>query len=205
MGPVTAAYNSEGGWGVSTHSRISRSTKWGVPTYTNDDIFTIDGEELVYEAGTDGPRVYHTEHESYRKIAYYNTGTDGSYWKVFNQDGSWATYGYRDEAIAGDARILPVDRDNAAAQPRVWAIAESQDKGGYDITRYLYTAFDDEGQKIPPADDPDGAYYLDRIVSGKSGRNGERPSRDPAEATKPGRTGASAIAAVAGSPARSAS
>ena len=67
MGRVAASYNSESGWSVGGHSRIARSTKWGVPEYSDDDIFTLNGEELVYATGTN-PRIYHTEHESYHRL-----------------------------------------------------------------------------------------------------------------------------------------
>lgn len=150
MGRVAASYNSESGWSVGGHSRIARSSKWGVPGYDDNDIFTLDGEELVYASGTN-PRIYHTEHESYQKIEYHNPGQAASSWKIYNQDGSWATYG-----STADSRIEAIGKP--AEQPRAWAIAESRDKGGYHVTKYAYTE-----------DSANGSYYLDRIVSGKTG------------------------------------
>lgn len=150
MGRVAANYNSESGWSVGGHSRIARSTKWGVPEYSDDDIFTLNGQELVYASGTN-PKIYHTENESYQKIEYHNPGQTDSYWKIYNQDGSWSTYG-----STADSRIEAIGKP--AEQPRAWAIAESRDKGNHHVTTYAYTE-----------DSANGSYYLDKIVSGKTG------------------------------------
>ena len=95
MGKVSAAYNSESGWSVGGSSRISRSTKWGVPSYTNDEIFTLDGRELVKASVTPGTPMcddgtswlYHPENENYQRILYCKPGETDSYWKIYDQAG----------------------------------------------------------------------------------------------------------------------
>jgi RHS repeat-associated protein len=162
MGTVQAVYNSETGWQVGAASMISRSTRWGVPGYTNInfhwdyDIYTLNGMEMVYKFND---FAYHTEKESYLRIqyknnlAYYEKISGTSYWEVTGKDGTVSKYG-----ATADSRIEGIGRLNN--QPRAWAISETRDVYS-NLTKYSYIE-----------DTVDGGCYLQKVVKGKANGSG---------------------------------
>ncbi len=157
MGEVQAVYTSAGGgrWTVGATSQITRSTRWGVPKWDDNDIFLLDGQELVCESGCStigGTRVYHQKNQSYMKIEYIDVGSDSSHWKIQGKDGTIHTYGG-----TPDSRIAGLGKPNE--HPRVWAINRTTDYSENTIKNYKYITFDGS----------DGAFYLDRIVVGVNG------------------------------------
>ncbi|MBL8992307.1 MAG: VCBS repeat-containing protein, partial [Spirochaetia bacterium] len=81
------------GWSLAQEG-ITRDTRRGIPTYTTNDIFFYNGQELIYSNGSTSPRIYKLKNESsFIRLEYYpsNVGADG-YWKVL-KDGVTKTYG----------------------------------------------------------------------------------------------------------------
>ncbi|MBL8991860.1 MAG: VCBS repeat-containing protein, partial [Spirochaetia bacterium] len=81
------------GWSIPQEG-ITRDTRKGIPSYTTNDIFFLNGQELVYSNGTSSPRIYRLKNEgSFLRIEFYpsNVGGDG-YWKTI-KDGVVSTYG----------------------------------------------------------------------------------------------------------------
>ncbi len=159
MGEVKAVYSSAGGggWTVGTTSRITRSPRWGVPKLNDNDVFLLDGQELVCKGdgnvcATGDVREYYTKNQSYSSIQYFNAGGENSFWKVREKDGTTHTYGK-----TPDSRIVGLGR--LSNHPRVWAINKTSDF--HEKVKKLYTYKSIEGS--------DGAFYLDRIVIGVSG------------------------------------
>lgn len=152
MGIIGAGYTSNSGWSVGKKSVISRSSTWNVPNYTDDDIFALDGMELVYDANssTNEYNVYHTKKENYKKIKYINPGTNSSYWQVIDKDGTTSTYGE-----SGNSRINRYNYSDDA-QPRAWAIDETRNEKEGNIIKYYY-------------DNVQYAFYIIKIIRGKIG------------------------------------
>ncbi|WP_196139344.1 RHS repeat-associated core domain-containing protein [Aliikangiella sp. G2MR2-5] len=149
---VSASYSSNGGWSVGQVSHISRSTRFGLPKYNENDIFTLNGQELVCATNCEavsGDRIYHLSNENYQKIEFINIDSEDSYWQVTDKNGGVTRYGASD-----DSRIEAVDIE--AAHPRVWAITDKKDAANTELTKYLYS-------EIPEA----GNYYLHFVISGK--------------------------------------
>lgn len=158
MGGAGANYSSAGGggWSIESYSSITRDSSWGVPNYNDNDIFLLDGEELVYASGTN-PKLYHTKNESYAKVEYYNPGTSSSYWKITTADGSKSYYGaWKNGSVANDARILGVGK--SSSHPRMWAIKIQTDAAEYNIIKYVYYN----------EDTTTGAVALKLVISGKT-------------------------------------
>jgi hypothetical protein len=158
MGRVSARYSSLArGWYIGETSQITRDIKYrGVPNYFDFDIFTLDGNELIYSGGTN-PRLYHCCKQNYTKIEYWDPDTGMSYWKVYALDGSIWYYGN-----TADSRIEAVDSPiqfyrEPGAQPRVWAVASVCGNGNVNLTKYTY--FEDTEK---------GGFYLTRITTGKT-------------------------------------
>ncbi len=151
LGFVTASYSSNApkssAWAIAQASLIQRDTKWGVPTYSDQDIFLLDGQELAYESGLN-PRVYHTKDEMYCRIEYFNPGSISSYWRVTDKSGHVRYYGETEES-----RIIGIGK--SAEHPRVWSITREVES--FEITRYRY-----ENDSI------NGSYYLSSVIKGKA-------------------------------------
>jgi RHS repeat-associated protein len=147
MGLVSAQYSSEGGWSVGGASVIGRSTKWGVPAYGTNDIYTLDGDELAVQS-----IFYHTARENYHRIIQQCPNTVGSFWEVTAQNGTLARYG-----ATPDSRV---ERTGIASddQPRLWAVSYVSNQVTKTVIRYFY--HEDNGQ---------GLFYLTNIVAGKMG------------------------------------
>jgi RHS repeat-associated protein len=160
MGNANLSYCSGNGgrWQVDVLA-ITRSTKFGPPKYDDSDLFLFDGMELIYDTAKG---VYHTVSESYRKIEYCNRGTEGSYWKVTDTDGSVRFFGINTDGDTG-SRIEPVGIDSGVAkiQPRAWALAERDDAALNETIRYNYV-------KYTAGSGASGDYYLASVVKGKS-------------------------------------
>ncbi|HBA84847.1 MAG TPA: hypothetical protein DCZ95_12200 [Verrucomicrobia bacterium] len=146
MGDVTAVYSSDQGWSIGGGSVIERSSKWGVPTYTANDLFMLDGEEMAVYMG-----FYHTSRENYLRIRQQNAGGADSWWQVEAQDGTVSKYG-----ITADSRIEGIGK--AATQPRAWAISEARNVLRGTLVKYVYEE-----------DAATGSFYLSKIISGKIG------------------------------------
>ena len=154
MGASGVAYSSQGGgWSVMGLSGITRQNKHGVPGFTNDDIFELDGMELVYASETTEYRLYHTQRESYQRIRYYNpTSPSTSYWEITTKDGTKRYYG-----TSGDSRIEGRNKAGQSLGIRVWALQEVKDINN-NSTKYYYNE-----------DTAHGDYYLSKRISGKNG------------------------------------
>ena len=158
MGASGVAYSSQGGgWSVMGLSGITRQNKHGVPGFTNDDIFELDGMELVYASGSN-PRLYHTQRESYQRIRYYNpTSPSTSYWEITTKDGTKRFYGALSDGTTNDSRIEGRDENGDSLGVRVWALKEVKDIDS-NSTKYYYNE-----------DTTHGDYYLSKIITGKNG------------------------------------
>ena len=159
---VSATYNSSSGeWSVGGFSAISRSAKWGVPKFTNDDVFELDGNELI-EVARDSQKIeYIASKNSYAKFTYYYPNTPNSYWKVEHKDGSVSFYGAdASGSIADDARFESLGQPvgiEPERQPLRWAL-----KYSLDSTQHNFTAFN-----YAEATSGERWQVLKSIVSGK--------------------------------------
>lgn len=148
---LTASYSSQTGWSIGSTSQISRSTRYGVPAYDANDIFVLDGQELVCatncnQIGT--TRIYHQVRENYSRIEFVSAGTANSYWKVTTKTGQISRYGY-----SNDSRIDAIGRSSNS--PRVWVISDSKNTTNTNLTSYRYT-------------NQQGQYYLQWVSRGKA-------------------------------------
>ena len=105
------------GWSLNL-SKIERSTRTGVPTYTSPELggdqFELDGALLVQDP-TESKR-FHLEQTDHRRIVYYpGTGPAVDYWEVTTPDGTKFLYGSR-TATDPDANSK---LDNTGRQPSV--------------------------------------------------------------------------------------
>ena len=161
MGDVVLAYSSSGGWSLGGYSAITRSTKNGIPKYEDtQDTFLVDGEELVYQSGSN-PRIYRKKRDSFEKIELYNPGNSSqSYWVVRHPDGSRSVYaaekGSSGNTPMVNGRALPVGgrNDKHHGQPWGWYITQKWSRGDYSRTNWEYQY-------------QDGQMRLVRVSSGK--------------------------------------
>jgi len=89
------------GWSVPV-SKVTCSTRFGLPDYLNCDRFELDGEVLVGPAPKNEPTDldrYHTFNESFARIVHLDS-TDQ--WAVTSVDGVTRTYGSN---FANEARV----------------------------------------------------------------------------------------------------
>ena len=151
MGDIAATYSSARGWSIGQTSAIRRSTKWGTPSYTTDDIFTLNGGEMVRDSSVFQGR-YYTARQNYARIEYFAEGTGASYWKVTAQDGTVSLYGN-----TADSRF---ERNGKSydVHPRAWALNEIRSEKDRTLVRYVY---DENNTK--------GSAYLSKVVKGKIG------------------------------------
>lgn len=108
------------GWSLAASS-ISRSLKRGTPEYNSEDVFTLDGQELVPDASVSGR--FHTRRESFLRIDQQSGGT----WVVTSKDGTRRRYG-----VTSNAQIL--GRNGQVFQ---WLLAQEEDLSGNVVT-YTY-------------------------------------------------------------------
>ena len=122
------------GWSLLGIDAIARSTKCGVPTFDERDVFVWSGQDLIRDA--DG--TYHTQKESFARIERLGEGA-GSSWLVTTPNGVQYRYG-----ATGSSRILA--HENADVVHR-WALDRVMDpNGNYYTIQYL-------------RDDASAAYY----------------------------------------------
>ena len=163
MGDVSMNYSSNGGWYLGGGSSITRSTKYGVPSYTSSDTFEYNGEELVLVKSYMTYRYYISKRYNNCLFKYIYAGNPGSsYWVVSFPDGSKAWFGRRSDLSGTDnsevmgSRIIAPDGVHEG-KPHSWMIAEYQSRGGYDVKYYEWY----RGNKSQPV--------LKIIISGKKG------------------------------------
>lgn len=97
---VALTYSSDGGSGlcgkgfdVSAGSSITTDTRWGLPTYTKNDTYLLDGVKLVQYSGSDDSTVYNCARETaYQKIVHVHNSTS-NYWVVTEKSGRIKVYG----------------------------------------------------------------------------------------------------------------
>jgi|GEM_PF-4258527 len=148
MGDISLSYSSNSGWFIGGYSVITRSTKNGVPSYTFDDTFLLDGEELVLIYSDTSHYEYRTKRDSDTKILqvlYLDSQTNKiiSMWEVYRPDGSVAYY---------NECVWAPDRESGKI--RGWAISRKRDRGDDNVTYYKYH------QSY-------GELYLYRVINGK--------------------------------------
>ncbi|HKC52715.1 MAG TPA: SpvB/TcaC N-terminal domain-containing protein, partial [Myxococcota bacterium] len=83
------------GWTLNM-SRIERSTRFGAPTYWDEqDDFELDGELLVPDPRS-GSNRFHKQHADFSRIQYLpGSSPELSYWEVTRTDGTKMRYGSR--------------------------------------------------------------------------------------------------------------
>lgn len=114
------------GWQL-TGGEIRRSTRFGVPTYSDTvDQFELDGELLVPGASSGS---YHTARESFRRVVFLPSGT----WEVTDTRGS--TYRY------GGTPASEIRRDGSTGPVFRWLLSEMEDADGNKI-KFSYDASD---------------------------------------------------------------
>ncbi|RPI74091.1 MAG: hypothetical protein EHM45_19690, partial [Desulfobacteraceae bacterium] len=148
MGPVSLNYHSDGGWSWGAGGMITRSTKKGVPKYTLDDTFLLNGQELVATAGLDsGTTIYTLKRQIGPNMlkAYYYTDNTKNQWVVLRSDGSRDEYSYAIRAQGG----------KFDGQTYAWGLSDQYSRAKYDHTRYFWK---DLGQ---------GQHEIEYIVSAK--------------------------------------
>lgn len=122
---VSLQYSSEGaygavgvGWRVSGES-IARRTRFGCPKGDSSDKFELNGEELVNVGG-----VYHTQHESFRRIRF---DTSQDRWTVEEPSGIVKTFGKESAA-----------REEGSGEFSIrWHLSETRDRFG-NLIQYFY-------------------------------------------------------------------
>ena len=118
--------NTGYGWLLSGVDAISRSTKCGVPTLDDGDVFVWRGQELV----ADSSGVYHTAKESFARIERLGQGVSGS-WLVTMPDGRRYHYGSED-----NGRIVTHENPNVVHR---WALTRVEDpNGNFYTVEYLH-------------------------------------------------------------------
>lgn len=142
---IALGYNSQGykgpagwggvGWSLSGLGQIERSTKTGIPNYTSNDTFLLDGQELVGVGGG----FYKSKIYDYRRIE-----DKGGYWIVTDKSGTRYRYGYNN-----DSKIEAVGRNGSV---RLWALDNVTDTHGNSIE----VSYDE--------DTVNGDYYLANIT-----------------------------------------
>ncbi len=155
---VTLRYNSGGGngpfgiaWTCSPELSIQRQVEKGLPTYSDNDTFTLNGEELV--ALTDGS--YRTENES----AFQRIIRDGSGWIIYDKNGPRHYLGSTPSSTNPSRIVRPGGGDTFTDTFR-WCEDSTVDVHGNQIGFY-YTTF---------ADSP-GNHYCSEIRYSVFGTN----------------------------------
>jgi RHS repeat-associated protein len=161
---LSLAYNSSGrnawlgvGWQLSGLSSIRRTSPGrGAPNYDNDDVYYLDGAELVpCTAGMQSPSckyraspaylAYTTKIESFQRIAF-DPSMPGGEWFVWNTTGTKMTY---------EPRTY-----NAASGVFTWVLKQVEDTLGNKLSYvYWYDSFPPTPGEVFSL----GEQYLDRI------------------------------------------
>jgi hypothetical protein len=77
-----------------TIPRISIDTRFGLPAYTKEDTYLLNGEELLLYREAAGYNVYRPAREhSFREIRHMYDGDTINYWTVTGKDGSIQYFG----------------------------------------------------------------------------------------------------------------
>ncbi|EPS41108.1 hypothetical protein H072_4973 [Dactylellina haptotyla CBS 200.50] len=127
------------GWSMSGLSRISRSTQPNLPMYTEDDIFNIDGTEMVaatelklQDNGWSVQRYISRVGNIGPRIERWSSGSD-MYWKVYSGGGITSIYGRDSESrIANGERVFS------------WLISEAYDNFG-SFQKVIFKREDEKG------------------------------------------------------------
>ena len=168
---ISVNYNSQAGngllgqgWNLSSMSMITRAGKdfyhdgkVSPVTYTNDDVFMLDGSRLSPITGANGANgtTYRTEIESYATITSYGSvGGGPEKFIVVSKDGTTKEYGY-----TSDAKLMTDDNSKVMmyAMNKVKDINGNYVKYIYDnssrslrISEILYTGNDDVIPTLSP-------------------------------------------------------
>lgn len=153
-------------------ARLTRNTRHRLPTYDDDDTFTLDSADLVpcLDDTGDGwrPRERRTADGDYR-IAVYRERIEGAFgaierwtrrdgdvhWRVRDRDG--------DAHVFGEAATARVANPGDPRRVFEWLIEETVDPHG-DRVRYRYRS--EDGVGVAPHQRTGVATYLDRILYG---------------------------------------
>ncbi|MEL7239387.1 MAG: SpvB/TcaC N-terminal domain-containing protein, partial [Planctomycetota bacterium] len=123
------------GWSMSVPA-IGRMTSRGAPNYTTDDLFDVDGSELVQVGSDAGDLIYRARFEGgfvrYRWVAA-GTGTDG-HWIAESPDGGRSYFG----ADAQGNLVPSARRMRPQGGTAEYCLVESVDVYGHAV-RYSYT------------------------------------------------------------------
>ena len=131
--------NTGYGWSLTGVDEISRSSKCGVPTLDDSDVFVWQGQELVRDAAG----LYHTAKEGFARIERIGDGATSS-WLVTLPNGLRYRYGGTE-----NSRIMA--HENGEVVHR-WALDRVEDpNGNYYTVEYL-------------RDDASAAYYPQTIT-----------------------------------------
>ena len=139
MGQTSLNYSSDVGWRLS-YSTITRSTKYGIPRYSLDDTFLLDGAELVFiKMWGEGERIYQLKYDNKCIAYYYSPETPYSYWVVDRPDGSRTRYG---EYFFHDNSTFSVKSGKFKDCIREWAISKVTSKNDYETIQYQYFVYE---------------------------------------------------------------
>ncbi len=181
---LALTYNSQGGigplgkgWSISGQSAISRCRKsreagdfivGGVPvdgntqpvSYSNQDVFCLDGQRLLVVSGTygDDGAEYRLELDPFTRIVSHggNNGASGysgpSYFTIQRKDGSTSEYG---NTLNSRIELFPCTSSESGCNnyiAAIWALNRVEDStGNYLLYNYLETGF---------SYDPRGVEYV---------------------------------------------
>ncbi|RPI74912.1 MAG: hypothetical protein EHM45_16640, partial [Desulfobacteraceae bacterium] len=152
MGPFRLSYHSDSGWSWGAGGTIERSTKKGIPQYTLDDTFLLNGQELVQTGHlgantTDDRYVYTLKRQIGPNVlkAYYYIHNTKNQWVVLHDDGSRAEYSYIIKAWGG----------KFDGQTYAWGLRDTYSRNNYDHTRYAWRHLGE------------GQHEIEYIVNGK--------------------------------------
>lgn len=82
------------GWNLDVQS-IERASMYGLPEYTAEDNFVVNGSDLLVRVASGDPTVYRARREGgfARYLWHENDAGTGGYWEVQNPDGTRAYFG----------------------------------------------------------------------------------------------------------------
>ncbi|MCW8965543.1 MAG: hypothetical protein OQK82_02485, partial [Candidatus Pacearchaeota archaeon] len=113
-----------------TLPRISIDTRFGLPDYTKEDTYLLNGEKLLLYQEAAGYDVYRPARErSFRDIRHIYDGFDSNYWIVTGKDGSIQYFG-QNRGWLGPKRT---DKSRVFT----WYLTRSEDNNG-NLVDYAY-------------------------------------------------------------------
>ena len=124
------------GWSLALPS-IERLTVRGLPRYTTDDEFSVDGgEELVHVAGPE-PRTYRARFEKgFIRYTWHDAGAGAEgWWQAEHPDGRSSTYG-----ADHDGTLVPAARVGSGRGIFRYHLVETVDRYGHAV-RYTWKRF----------------------------------------------------------------